>query len=241
MKHLHLMARGEPMRMRLRLALGLLLMVVAATFAANSAPTSMTVVAASPPQPAPTGILSFKGGETGTKTVTLPVSQAQCSAFLASKKMHADNTKCIETVTAGSVGPVPAAPGPMVLAASSWHYVYHYTETCWTFPGFPQCYFLALKDEATFQFNYANVYVAAGTGVACSRPQQVFPDSASIWWCGGWNNGGAPVYGNGYQHWMNVGDNATVCLGVGSQACKDHWQRLNIDAWGNWWLTGGWF
>jgi hypothetical protein len=202
----------------------------------TSAPVAIPV----PSHSGRTGALSFKGGETGTKTITIPVSQSQCRALLASKNMHGDDTACIETMTAGSTRASPPRSGA-ASSSSGWHYAYHYTETCWTYPGFPQCYFLALKDEATFQYNYSTVWVEAGTGVTCSRPQQVFPDSASIWWCGGWNNGGAPVHDNGYQHWMNVGDNATVCIGVGPQACKDHWQRLKIDIWGNIWFSGGWF
>ena len=222
--------------MRPRVGLGFLVVV-----AAMVNPIGMRAASAAAPSPTSTPVLSFHAGETGTKTATLPVPQAQCRAMMAAKHLTGADTSCIETMTAGSSSqPVaPVKTGTVAAAASGWWYVYHYTEQCWG-PSWSPCYFLTIKTEATFQIWYgSSVWVAAGTGVSCTHPTMVWPYSASIYWCGGWNNGGAPVYGNNWGHWMNIGDNATVRFGSGVQACGDHWQRLAVDVWGNWWANGG--
>lgn len=231
-----------------------LLVAAALLILALSPPTA----AASTSAPAP-AVIHFGPSETGTKSTTVPVPAAQCRQLMTAAHLKPAGTACTHTLTAVSRSANPQivgryghhgrgarvgqarrrTPGRVVsdIASSGWQYAYHEVRECWGV-WWNSCYFLSLRADAWFQWNYDSVWLA--TPVECAKETQVFPYSGSIDWCGSANNGGAPAFGNNWGQWMTAGENVTACISDGvAQSCSGFWGRMAVDAWGNFWTSGG--
>jgi hypothetical protein len=192
---------------------------------ASSAPSTL----------APTGgtALSFGPGANGTKIQTYAVPAEQCRLMLAAAKLSAPDSICTRTVTVTSHTVQPTASS----AVYGWHYGWHHVDECWGVP-WDGCHFLHLQASAWFQWNYSNVYLNSNT--ACQNLTQTWPYSGAITWCGNWDNGGYPNPQNNWGHYMNAGMNIHVCITFATyQTCQDYFPRMNVDIWGNFWISGG--